>query len=299
MKMLAITLAALAAVAPASDACTNVFVTTGGARLVGANLDCSNYVPRVWFVPPSKGQYGRYCYGTDADEKIAEGGVNEKGLFIGVNALNADTGWKPDPSLPDWETWEGWYVTGVPDGILAKCATVDEAVAVFRAYNLLTLNRVKFLLADVSGASAIIEWTGGALVVIPRAGAHYQISTNFLTSEYDEDDVPCMRYRVARKLLLDGGGAPATVDGVRGLLSAAHLEFQTPTVVSTICDLRTGELTVYYFHDFEQPARFGLHDELAAERHGYRVADLVPVRPYVATVYDPSGDQRRNASPRD
>jgi hypothetical protein len=257
-----------------APACTSVFVARGEARWVGANLDCSNYVPRVWFVPAAEGQYGRYCYGTDAEMKIAEGGVNEHGLFIGVNALDEDTGWTADPSLPDWETWEGWFVTGVPDGILARCATVDDAVAVFRSYNLFTLKRVKFLVADREGASAIIEWSDGRLRVVPRGDDDMQISTNFVT-------------RVAREML-STGTAPATVAGMRRVLSATHLEFQTPTVVSTICDLTTGELHLYYFHDFEQPIRFDLHEEAAKERHGYRVADLVAVKPYVARVYDRS-----------
>jgi hypothetical protein len=267
------------------SACTNVFIAHDGARLVGANLDCSNYAPRVWFVPPSEENHGRYCYGTDPEMRIAEGGVNDRGLFIGVNALDEDTGWAPDPSLPDWEEWDGWFVTGVPDGILARCATVSEAVAVFRSHNLLTLNRVKFLVADRGGASAIVEWSDGRLRVVPRGETDSQISTNFVTSDFGEDEVPCVRYRIAREML-SAGAVAATVAGIRRVLSATHLEFRTPTVVSTITDLATGELHLYYFHDFEQPIRFDLMEEIAEERHGYRVSDLVAVRPYVATVYD-------------
>jgi len=266
--------------------CTLVFSASGDERLAANNLDCSNVFPRVWFVPASDGQYGRYCFGTDDNERIAEGGMNEKGLFIGVNALDEDTGWQPDAALPDWESWEGWYESGVPDGILAKCATVDEAVAVFRAYNLLTLAHVKFLLADAGGSSAIVEWSSGKLVVIPRVGVDHQVSTNFVTSDHPVDDPPCARYRIAATMMTEDPRRSASVEGLRAVLSATHLEFQTPTVLSSICNLVTGEIHLYYFHDFERVRVFRLHDEIRSERHGSLLSDLFMPKPYVAEVYE-------------
>lgn len=268
-----------------SRACTNMFVAADGARLVASNLDCNNYFPRIWFVPAADNQYGRYCYGTDGDQRIAEGGVNEHGLFIGVNALEEETGWKPNPELPDWEEWTGWYGTGVPDGILARCATVEEAVTVFEMYNLFTLNRVKFLMADAGGVSVVVEWSDDTLAFSYRAEAAFQVSTNFVSAGRADEDVSCERYRIARRMLSDGS-TPATVDGLRRVLSATHLEFLTPTVVSTICNLSTGELYVYYFHDYEQVVAFDLRKELARPRHGDLVANLVTVKSYVATVYE-------------
>ena len=78
----------------------------------------------------------------------------------------------------------------------------------------------------------------------------------------------------------------STVEGLRGLLSATHLEFQTPTVMSSICNLATGEVHVYYFHDFERVRVFDLHDEIASGRHGFPVRDLFSPQPYVAEVYE-------------
>ncbi len=270
----------------AAATCTLVFTGTGEQRLAAANLDCSNVFPRIWFVPASEGEYGRYCFGTDKNQRIAEGGMNEKGLFIGVNALDNETGWKPDPELPDWETWEGWYESGVPDGILAKCATVDEAVAVFRGYNLLTLAHVKFLMADAGGSSAIVEWSEGKLAVVPRGAADHQVSTNFVTSAHLGGDPPCSRFRIAEQMMGDVPKGPSTVDGLRGLLSATHLEFQTPTVLSSICNLATGEIHVYYFHDFERVRIFNLNDEISSPRHGFLVRDLFEPQSYVAEVYE-------------
>jgi hypothetical protein len=265
--------------------CTLVYSARGDARLAANNLDCANVYPRVWFVPSSENQYGRFCFGTDEDERIGEGGMNDQGLFIGVNALNEDTGWKPDPDLPDWEQWEGWYESGVPDGILAKCATVDEALSVFKAYNLFTLGKVKFLIADRHGDSAIVEWSGGELQIVSRGTSDHHVSTNFVTSDFPPEDVPCYRHRLADRLLSEHNGE-VTVESLRGILSGVHLEFQNPTILSTICDLVTGDIHVYYFHDFERAMTFNLADELAKGRHGFLLGDVFPVKPYVASVYE-------------
>ena len=215
---------AMAIESGAAAACTNVFSCAAGHCLVGVNLDCSNVRPRIWFVPSTADQYGRYCYGTDESQQIAEGGVNDRGLFIGVNALDRPTGWRPDPALPDWEEWEGWYGTGVPDGILARCATVDDALEVFAGYNLLTLEHVRFLLADAAGDSRVVEWGPAGLVFLSRGAADYQVATNFARPSDAATPPPCGRYRIACGMLSDGS-APGFPDGMRAVLSATHLEF--------------------------------------------------------------------------
>ena len=285
MKKSAILLAAgllISAFDPALG-CTTLFTFDGESAFVGFNLDYSNYNPRIWFVPASDGCYGRFCFGFDANYRIAEGGMNEKGLFIAVNALNADAGWKSDPSLKDWEEWEGWFETGVPDGILAMCATVDEAVRVFSEYNLFTLNRVKFLVADRTGASVVIEWSRDGLIFTGRPD-NFQVSTNFVTSNYTRNEYPCGRYKVAEQILSNNDDRES-IDKLRAALSAAHLEFQTPTVFSTICDIGTGDILIYYFHNYEEVVELNLNEELEKGGSRFEVDSLFSVRPYVADVY--------------
>lgn len=272
----------LLAISPAFD-CTTVIKVKGPSVLAGFNLDYSNYVPKIWMIPASDGRYGRFCFGFDENFKIAEGGLNEKGLFIAVNALNEDAGWKADPGLPNWEKWPGWYETGVPDGILAKCATVDEAIRVFKSYNLFTLNRVKFLVVDKSGASTVIEWSKDGLQFIERTN-DYQISTNFISSNYEPGQYPCTRYKVAEQIL-SAGTDRVSVDLIRSVLSATHLEFQTPTVYSNVCDLGTGDILIYYFHNYEEVVKINLFQELKKGEARYAVESLFRVKPYVADVY--------------
>jgi hypothetical protein len=267
---------------PAFD-CTTVIKAKGTSVLAGFNLDYRNYVPRMWILPASEGRYGRFCFGFDENFKIAEGGLNEKGLFIAVNALNEDTGWKADPHLPDWEEWPGWYETGVPDGILAKCATLEEAVRIFKSYNLFTLQKVKFLLADKSGASTVIEWSKDGLQFIERT-KDYQISTNFINSNYEQDQYPCPRYKVAEQILAASGDR-ISLSLIRSILSATHMEFQTPTVYSNVCDLGLGDIFIYYFHNYEEVVKMNIFEEMKKGEARYVVESLFKVKPYVADVY--------------
>jgi len=283
MSIFFITVALLLSASDCSYGCSTIFLARDHAAYACFNMDYSNYFPKIWVIPASEGRYGRFCFGFDEKYRIAEGGMNEKGLFIAVNALNEDAGWKANPDLPNWEEWSGWFETGVPDGILAKCATVDEAVRVFKGYNLFTLNRVKFLVADKSGASCVIECSKNGLAFVERT-RDYQISTNFVTSNYQEGQYPCGRYIVAESIVsADSDEEP--VDMLRSALSAAHLEFTTPTVYSNICDLNTGDISIYYFHNYEEVVKLNLHEELKKGEARYVVESLFKVKPFVADVY--------------
>ena len=129
-------------------------------------------------------------------------------------------------TLQDWEEWEGWFESGVTDGILAMCATVEEAIDVFKRYNLFTFQKVKFLVADKTGNSVVIEWSNEGLKFLERNDKIYQVSTNFITSNYKFENVPCYRYKVAASMFEDNRNAPS-IDFLRGILSVTHLEFST------------------------------------------------------------------------
>lgn len=265
-------------------ACTIFVGVDGKSVLVGNNLDEANCYPRIWFVPASDGTYGRVCFGFDENFRIAEGGMNDQGLYISVNALSQPTGWIADSTLQDWEQWEGWFESGVPDGILAMCATVDEAIAVFRTYNLFTLQKVKFLIADKTGNSMVIEWGKGGLQFLSRGEKTHQVSTNFVTSNYEPQNIPCYRYKSATGMF-EENRKPLSVDFFRGILSVTHMEFPTPTVYSNICNLNTGDINLYYFHNYEEVVRVNLEEKLKEGRSAYLVGDLFKVKPYVAEIF--------------
>jgi choloylglycine hydrolase len=88
-------------------------------------------------------------------------GMNERGLFVGL-AADESASSAADPAKP---TVGGVRVLRL---VLDEAATVDEAVAVFNRYNLDFDGGppLHYLLADASGATAVVEYVDGRMRVV-------------------------------------------------------------------------------------------------------------------------------------
>ncbi|MER6829615.1 carcinine hydrolase/isopenicillin-N N-acyltransferase family protein [Streptosporangium sp. NPDC000563] len=89
-------------------------------------------------------------------------GVNEKGLAVGM-ATSPEGGLPPaSPDRPDVGSVRVIRI------MLDKAATVDEALAIMRRYDVdFTIGpQVHYLIADAAGRSAVVEYAGGRLNVI-------------------------------------------------------------------------------------------------------------------------------------
>jgi hypothetical protein len=243
------------------DGCTIVMVAKGKFVLVGNNEDWKNPKTKMWFIPSKNSEYGRVCFGFD--DMFAQGGMNDQGLFIDANAI-APTGWKAEEGkLP--------FTGEVMDRILATCATVKDAIAFFEKYNVSSLRRARFPIADKSGESMVVEWAEGKVQFVKKVGV-YQVSTNFVMTNVKDGNYPCWRYKTAKKMLEEAD--EISIDLVRNILSAAHLEGRTPTQYSNIFDLKSGDVYIYYFHDFTQFKKINLKTELGKGRKTYDLPSL-------------------------
>jgi len=254
-------------------ACTIFMVEKDGIILVGNNEDYNYPFTAVWFIPASEDKYGRICFGFDFGDNnfAATGGMNDQGLFVDGSST-PPTGWTPDKTKETFKNIVEAY-------ILANFANVEEALKWFEEVNITIMARAKFLLADKSGASAVVEWGKGKLQIIRKNG-EYQISTNFVQSNYDSGDYPCYRYNAAEKILKDSDSY-YSVELIRKVLSATHFEGnQTATLFSNIYDLKNGDVYIYNFHNFEDVVRFNLIEELAKGRKEYALPGLFPEIPY-------------------
>jgi tetratricopeptide (TPR) repeat protein len=247
-------------------------VAKGNIVLAGNNEDWRNPKTKIWFVPASDGEYGRVCLGFD--NMFTQGGMNDQGLFIDANALSP-TGWEPIEGKPTFE--------GNLDTILAKCATVEEAIAYLEKYNFPGLARARFPIADRTGASVVIEYGQGKVQYVRKTGV-YQIATNFVISNVKGERYPCTRYRVADRMLKNAENISLNL--VRAVLSATHQEDQYPTIYSNICDLRNGILYLYNFHNFEEVVQFDLEEELKKGGKIYDIPSLFSVKTHMAYVFD-------------
>ncbi|MGW3604097.1 linear amide C-N hydrolase [Micromonospora sp. NPDC005161] len=99
-------------------------------------------------------------------------GMNERGLAVGLAADDAATA-RPDPGKPTVGS------VRILRLVLDRAATVDEAIAVFTRHNLDFDGGppLHYLLADATGASAVIEFVDGELRV-ERGTGGWQALTN-------------------------------------------------------------------------------------------------------------------------
>ena len=239
--------------------CTFVYLSIGKFCLAGNNEDWKDPNTFMWFKPGNNGCYGRVYFGYDGEQ--THGGMNDQGLcFDGLSTSpNPITRSKDKPS----------FKGDIMDHIMANCATVDEALAVFEKYNLAFMERFMIVLGDATGMSAIIEGDD----VITK-DSHYQICTNFYQSQYRREEFPCPRYDIADSLFKNSDRTGP--DLIRQILAAVHAEGGYPTLYSNIYDLKNKTITLYHFHNFENGVTLDLREELAKGPHRIWLPDLFP-----------------------
>jgi hypothetical protein len=242
--------------------CTVIFAASGDLAFAGNNEDSFNPLTRAWFIPASDERYGRVYFGYD--DLSPQGGLNDQGLFfdglyVPYKALGVSAQ-KPDfPGGP----------LAMIDEVMAKSATVDEALAFFDRYSRLGLEAGQFFFGDRAGNSAIVEGD-----VILRKKGSYQIATNFRLSENPAPPYPCDRYNVADERLSQAAGY--SVKLFRQILDVTRQDHYVQTVYSQVYDLKQGLIYLYLFHDFQNGTVLNLAAELAKGPHMVSVASLFP-----------------------
>jgi len=242
---------------PAILGCTIFKVTRDGVTLVGNNEDGTDATTYLWFIPASKGKYGRVYF--TLSDKWPQGGMNDQGLFYdGTSAP-----WKAVVKSLDKPEYRG----NLSGKILESCATVPEALSLLQQYNLGYFRNGQMFLADKLGHSAIVE---GDTIILGTD--YYQIATNFYTSNPSLGGYPCHRYDIAETMIKN---LPIlSVDVFRTILEAVHLEGYSFTQYSTIYDL--AQTTFYYYKDsnFKEAVKIDLKKELQKKKRWYETKEF-------------------------
>ena len=260
--------------------CTVVAAVNDSGIIIGNNEDYTQPFTTVFVIPASVTEYGRLLFGFSFSDTIPGycGGVNEKGLFTDGNGI-PNTGWREEPGK---ESFSG----NLESAVLAKYATVEEVITFFETHNVPNLQTGRWLVADKSGASVVIEWGQDKLQVLRRKG-DYQIATNFVQSNYPEGEYPCVRYNLAENIFSRSNNI--TIDVVRRVLSDTHWEdyggSYNVTLYSYICDLKKGDIYVYNFHNYDTEVKLNIHEELKKGQHRYLISSLFPYETYAAQQY--------------
>lgn len=256
--------------------CTLIYASDDSTALAGSNEDWTYHFDDIWFLPPEKGKHGRAYWGFNFDgERVAQGGMNDQGLFYD-GASAEDVNLPPDTTRPKFE---GDLILKA----MEECSRVEEVIALYEHYARSDQWSGQLLVGDRFGNSAIIEATGS---VIKKKG-RYQIATNFLQSRVDPENITDTRYRLADTIFAES--KDISVDQFRRILSVTHWEeyrgSMTVTLYSCICDLKNGDIYLYYFHNFEDVVKLNLRSQLKKGENYYPIPSLFPCDNYAAAIH--------------
>jgi len=256
-----------------SQRCTIIYASDGKIALAGNNEDWSRPYANIWFLPAEKGKFGRVYFGFNVVQ-FPQGGMNDKGLFFdGATAENVVV--PCDSSkLP--------YTGSLILKAMEECSTVEEVLKLYDRYDVSGPWNGHYLIGDRFGNSAIIE----PQTIIRKKG-QYQIVTNFFQSKTKPENSTCERYHIASELFAKSENI--SVDLFQRILNAVHWEdysgSMTATIYSNICDLKKGEIYIYYFHNFEDVVKINLKEELKKGERFHSISSLFPYETFAAKRY--------------
>jgi hypothetical protein len=174
-------------------------------------------------------------------------GMNEYGLVVGMMAVDAEP--PRDPGKVTIGSLEAIRL------MLDYAKTVDEAVSLIGQYNIDFTSGpgLHYLVSDRGGHSALIEFTGGKMIVL-RSETPWQVSTNFIITGKSADEArsSCTRYAAASRRLEETRGR-LTMDEALGLLRDVS---QPSTLWSVVYNMHSGETKFTVRRDYEQKYTF-------------------------------------------
>jgi choloylglycine hydrolase len=135
---------------------------------------------------------------------------------------------------------------GVIREMLDHASNVDEAIAILQSYNVDMQGGppLHYLIADLSGRSALVEFYQGEMVVIPNE-TPWHLATNFLRASADGSaEGRCWRYDKISQRLAEAKGKMTTQDAMDLLAGVSQGDKQGGTQWSVVYGMGTGDITV-------------------------------------------------------
>lgn len=189
-------------------------------------------------------------------------GINEKGLSIGVLLIPTEET-NQDTDKTDITT------TTAIRMILDRCATVEEAVALLKQYDMHSSANscYHFHIADAQGNSVIVEYIDNEMKLVEPQGA-YQAATNFLLTPGDYDFGHGQdRYEILTTELDAKNGVLSEKEAMELLKSASQKPHKTDsgsissTQWSVVYNNTKRTATISMGRDYEQAFEVSLFDE--------------------------------------
>lgn len=241
------------------EACTVFAVRGPRGLLLASNEDWPGFQARLWVVPASSNGLG-YTYVGFA-EGHPEGGINEAGLCFDGLGL---------PQAPPSEYGGKPKTQGSAPIVhfLAHCRTVAEALTYLQGMDWDGLRSSQLMLADRTGAAAVIGPGGVTLL-----SGDFLLATNRAATEPLAQRRTCQRFRMAEEVL---GTQPGSLELCRRVLSRVRQEGGLGgTQYSVIFDIAEARIHLYWFHDFEQVQTLSVEALLRGKAESFSLSRLV------------------------
>lgn len=249
------------------SACSMFKVTQGSKTLVGNNEDYWNPNTRIWFEQGEATKFGAMYVGFD--NFYPQGGMNEAGLVFDGFAMDflavTDTSGKVALVSAD----ERYSFT---KNILQTCSKVSEVKEFLLKYKLELYQSSMLFFVDKSGDYLIVE--GDSLIL---GNDPTYIQSNFYPScTKKEENVKIDFYQKGRKYLTENK-ADTSLAYCTNMMNAMHQDWAVGgTLYSTIYDLETGTISLYYHSDFDTVVTFDLKEELEKGNRSIKIPELFP-----------------------
>jgi len=248
-----------------TEACTIFSAARNGKVFTAKNQDFDNVHTRMLIIPAHDNKYGVIYFG---DQK--------PGGFCNTSGMNDQGLWYAGASVPERSDIKNYYNKPTIQGelcekALEECATVEEVIAMYKKYYSPHWNGHS-LWTDKYGNSVVTEF-GEDDVVFIQPQEDFQVATNFYLSDTANARwYNCYRYEVANYMLENSEDISEEL--FRSICDATHAEGPGPTVLSTIHDLKTGDIYIYDFHNFNEVVKINLHEELMKGQQYYKIPQL-------------------------
>lgn len=188
--------------------------------------------------------------------------MNDQGLFYDLAALTS----RNDIDFPSNLKSSGGFLCMK---MLEECATLEEAIALYRSYKDRLLRSGHIMIVDRSGNSAIIEWGRDELSVVEKKD-YFQVMTNFNTTVPNIFFAyPCYRYN--HLTMTFKRDDEISIDRFCALLDDVDSDGTrwAHTVYSTVFDLQEKRIYLYYLRNYGDVFVIDLDDELRKGAHHY------------------------------
>ena len=186
-------------------------------------------------------------------------GMNEKGLYIS----NLEAG--DDEETAQTDDGKTAITTTVAIRlVLDRAATVDEAVALLKKYNMHSVHKTAhhFAIADSTGKSVVVEWHKNTMYVTETkiVTNHYissEITSDSEVEKPSEDDSSLVRFNTL-KMAGENASWKMSAESVRDALkSAAAKQYSNSgthfSVWSAVFEPSAKRITYYFREDYEKP----------------------------------------------